>query len=311
LHFITVHKEQSSLQLLLLGQVDLKTDLVQSELDLERPFYLTATYMQSMLLALVWQPHPQRIYLAGFGGGRLPVVLHHHFSAAIVECSEIDANIVEVAQQFFGVRLDDRLQVAIQDARVYLAQQPAETCYDIIMIDVFLGNGYSPYSLATKEFYELCQAHLSPNGVVVLNVLETDAFYWSKLATIRHSFARVYLCPGQNGNTTILATNGQAIAKADAIAKAEWLDREYQFAFSLAERARELQPWDVWAASMVASTSLSMAQLEQAEVLSDTKPPSGYDDLLPSFATVFAKISSQEPCPCGSGKLFQDCHEVL
>ncbi|NET62050.1 MAG: hypothetical protein F6K47_39835, partial [Symploca sp. SIO2E6] len=47
---------------------------------------------------------------------------------------------------------------------------------------------------------------------------------------------------------------------------------------------------------------------EQLPILKDELPPVGYFDKLPAFNTVFAKVDPEHPCPCGSGKLFQDCH---
>ena len=135
-------------------------DWVQSILNLNDPIYLIFPYTQAMMLTLLWNSQPKKIYIAGFGGGSIPQVLHHYLPEVIIECTEVDANILSIAQNFFGVELNDRLRVKIQDGREYLEQKKCLDKYDIIMIDVAFGNGYMSYNLATQEFYQLCDRHL-------------------------------------------------------------------------------------------------------------------------------------------------------
>jgi spermidine synthase len=78
-HYVVVRKDQSHIKLALVEKVNLHTDLLQSVFDLNNPLHLVSEYTQAMLLGLVWQSQPQRIYIAGFGGGRIPLVLHHYF----------------------------------------------------------------------------------------------------------------------------------------------------------------------------------------------------------------------------------------
>ncbi|MGL5064725.1 MAG: spermidine synthase, partial [Microcoleus sp.] len=167
---IAVKKIQSMLLLLLADRATLTTNVAQSICNLNNPFKLIFPYARSVMLALIWQSHPKNIYIIGFGGGSIPQFLQHHFPEAAIECTDIDAKIVTVAQQFFGIQLDDRLQVTIQDGREYLAEQVASSKYDIIIVDAGFGSGYMPYRLATQEFYQLCKSRLSDSGVAVLHL---------------------------------------------------------------------------------------------------------------------------------------------
>jgi spermidine synthase len=300
LHFIFVEKVNNELRLVLLEQVNFTSNLVQSCLDLNAPLYLVSPYNQAAMLGLAWCREPQRIYMAGFGGGRIPLVLHHYFPKATIECTEIDPTLIEVATKYFGVELDERLKVACQDGRDYLAQCSQDIKYDLIFIDVFLGNGYFPYSLTTKEFYELCQSHLSPEGVVVVNLINKGSFYTEKVKTIQSVFKYIYLCPLDVGNRIIIGTNGTFIDEAELISRVQSLQQRHQFPFPFRDRALEVK--------MGSQLSEYMPDLEQAEILTDTSPPDQYFDDLPSFNTLFAKVGSDNPCPCGSGKEFQHCH---
>ena len=149
-HYVVVRKNRSQIKLSLVEKVNLHTDLLQSVFNFNNPLHLVSEYTQAMMLGLVWQNQPQRIYIAGFGGGRIPLVLHHYLPESAIDCADIDPIAIAAATQFFGVKLDSRLTVAIQDGREYLEQQNRDIQYDIIMTDVFFGNGYFPHRLATK-----------------------------------------------------------------------------------------------------------------------------------------------------------------
>ncbi|NET61194.1 MAG: spermine synthase, partial [Symploca sp. SIO2E6] len=285
-HFVMVDKAQSKIRLTLLRQDNFTSDLVQSELDLTNPLNFCSPYRQAMMLALLWQHTPNRIYIAGLGGGRIPLVLHHYFPEAIIECTDLDPTLIEVATRFFGLQLDEQMRVVIQDGRQYLQEQSLDILYDIIISDVALGSGYLPYRLATQEFYELCKAHLSAEGVVVVNLLQNDPFYLQKLKTIQAVFAQVYLCPLALGNTIAIATNSSFSKQSELIAQAQILQDQYQFAFSLIEKAMKLK--------MGWQTLSATPNWEQLPILKDELPPVGYFDKLPAFNTVFAKVDPRK-----------------
>lgn len=299
-HFIMVKKAKSLIQLALVGQVTLTSDLVQSELDFENPLNLVSRVSQAMMLSLAWNSNPKQIYIVGLGGGRIPLVLHHYLTNARIECTEIDPTLIDIATKFFGVQLDDRLRITVQDGREYLVEQNQETQYDLIFIDAMLGSGYSPYRLSTKDFYELCQTRLSREGVIIVNLLEIDRFYADKVKTIQSVFEQVYLSPVKGGNRIIIAHNGSPKEKSEIVFQSEVLEDKHQFLFPLVNWAREIK--------MGAELQNYVLNLDHAQILTDASPPTGYFDNLPSFNTVFAKVDGNHPCPCGSGQLFKNCH---
>jgi spermidine synthase len=248
----------------------LHTDLLQSVLDLNNPLHLVSEYTQAMLLGLVWQSQPQRIYIAGFGGGRIPLVLHHYLPETVIECADVDPIAIEAATQCFGVQLDDRLTVAIQDGREYLEQQNPDIQYDIIMTDVFFGNGYFPHRLATKEFYQLCEKRLSSEGVVLVNLLQRDEFYAEKIKTFQSVFSQVCVCPWKDINSVLIGSNSAILEKDEIVARAKSLQDGYQFSFPLTDRAREVK--------LGTELAEAVANLDRAQILHDDAPPVGYFD---------------------------------
>ena len=269
-HYVTVTKDRSQIKLSLIEKVNLHTDLLQSVFDLNNPLHLVSEYTQAMILALVWQNQPQRIYIAGFGGGRIPLILHHYLPETVIDCADIDPIAIEAATQCFGVKLDSRLTVAIQDGREYLEQQNPDSQYDIIMTDVFFGNGYFPHLLATKEFYQLCEKRLSSDGVVLVNLLQKDEFYAEKVKTLQSVFAQVCVCPWKDINSVLIGSNSAILEKDEIVARAKYLQDGHDFSFSLIDRALEVK----------VGTELfeAVPNLDKARVLTDDSPPTGYFD---------------------------------
>jgi spermidine synthase len=79
---------------------------------------------------------------------------------------EIDPKIVEVGREFFGMDLPN-LHVIIQDGRYGLAHSPRS--YQVISIDAYRPP-YIPWHLTTREFFGEVRDHLTPDGVVTINV---------------------------------------------------------------------------------------------------------------------------------------------
>src|SRR3990172_4770485 len=61
-----------------------------------------------------------------------------------------------------------RLRIAVQDGRIFLRRSDAK--YDLIVMDAYFAEGI-PFHLATKEFFELARAHLTPNGLIAANIV--------------------------------------------------------------------------------------------------------------------------------------------
>lgn len=267
---IAVKKINSVLLLLLADRETLITNVAQSILDLNNPLNLIFPYSRAVLLALVWKTLPKKIYVIGFGGGTLPRFFHHYFANAIVECTDIDQKVVEVAQKFFGIQFDDRLKVAIQDGREYLAQQNSTVKNDIIIVDAGFGSGYMPYRLVTQEFYQLCKTRLSSAGVLVVHLFHKQEFNAAAVKTIQTVFAQVYICNLETGNSIVIATNAPDLAKNEIFLKAELIQDFHNLEFSLIEMSLELKK--------VAQLPEWVKNWETLPIFTDAEIPAGYWD---------------------------------
>lgn len=271
---VVVLKDDGALFLyFLVGQEE-----VQSRMQLDAPLHLWSPYSQFAMLSLLWQPQPQRVFIIGLGGGRIPLYLHHVLSKAEILCAEIDADVIEAAGSF-GFMPDARLKAQHEEGRALLAKQ-ADGSLDILMMDAFEGLGGSPRALSTVEFYALCRQKLSPQGVMVVNMLPDDPLLEVKKRTLLSCFPEVYHAVEQErGNCVMLAMHSASgLSREDMQARARRISEDYAFTFPLREHAAVIEREQV---------------LEMGPgLLHDPAPKQGRND----------------PCACGSGLKFKKCH---
>jgi spermidine synthase len=215
------------------------TAAIMSEIDLLDPLNLLFGYNRAFILTLIWQPQPQRIFMLGFAGGRVPAVLHHYLPAAQIDVAEIDPDVVDVAREYFGVTLDHRLQVIFGDGRATLEQE--ESHYDMIFVDAFVGAGQTPPHLATFEFYTLCRERLSEGGVVSVNLCNHGPQYRAQIDTFRAVFDKVYLIDYETA--LVMYGTSQTLLTVEAIVeKTAALLGTHDFHFPLLNYAHRIIP---------------------------------------------------------------------
>ncbi|MDZ7318801.1 MAG: fused MFS/spermidine synthase [candidate division KSB1 bacterium] len=153
--------------------------------------------------------HTGSLLLIGLGGGS--IANSYSMAGWKVAAVEIDPVVTKIATQYFGFRKGD-CQVFHADGRQFLRSHHEK--YDLIIMDAF-GSGSIPFHLVTKQFFELVQQHLQPNGVFAINV---QSIGWeSKLvqavaATLKSLFHEVIALPLHEppnvlGNVILIAAN--------------------------------------------------------------------------------------------------------
>ncbi|MBY0110637.1 fused MFS/spermidine synthase [Patescibacteria group bacterium] len=116
---------------------------------------------------------------------------------------EIDPGMTEVAETYFGFVPENfpSLSIAHADARRFLVEH--EQDYDLIFMDVFNASSNTPYHLTTTEMFTLLSERVTPEGVVMVNLISpleggAGAFASSMLATARTAFPYVELYAQDN-----------------------------------------------------------------------------------------------------------------
>jgi spermidine synthase len=147
--------------------------LVHSYADLEDPAHLEYGYLRTFNDVITWtaQQRPMfRLLFIGGGGYTLPRLVDTLYPDAQVDVVEIDPAVTRVARRFFGLERDAAIRTINADAR-WFAMQGGSGPYDVIFIDAF--NDLSvPYHLTTRELTSQLKKLLTPNGALVVNVID-------------------------------------------------------------------------------------------------------------------------------------------
>lgn len=141
-------------------------------------------------LARAYRPDLRSALVLGLGAGIVPMQLAREGVA--VEAVEIDPASLAAASRYFG--FDGALvRVHLADARTHLKRCGRR--YDVVVVDLFHGDGTPDY-LLTRDFFRDLRGCLEPRGIAVFNTfadLEQPAVYAHLLATLRSELQHIVL----------------------------------------------------------------------------------------------------------------------
>jgi spermidine synthase len=174
-------------------------------------------YTDYFNMAFLFNPEAERVLFIGGGGFSGPKQFLEYYPNVTVDVVEIDPDVVAVAREHFGVTEDPRLRVFVMDGRTFLREAGT---YDVVVLDAY-SKAYVPFHLLTREFFEALDEHLSPDGVVVSNLIssligDTSELLKAEVATITGVLPQVYLFPtksrqlSQIQNINLIATKAPA-----------------------------------------------------------------------------------------------------
>jgi len=108
----------------------------------------------------------QRVGIVGLAAGTAARQATAVYGDIPIDGWEIDPVIVEVGRQYFGMTMPN-LNVFIEDGRYGLEHSPEK--YDILAVDAYRPP-YIPPHMTTREFFEIAASHLTPRGILAINV---------------------------------------------------------------------------------------------------------------------------------------------
>ena len=141
---------------------------LQSAMNLKDPTALRLIYSRYTSLGFAFRPDAKKMLIIGLGGGSIPKKLQKEFPSLEVDVVEIDPEVIQMAKNHFNVRDGKNLRLHAQDGRLFLNRTTHQ--YDIILIDAYYSDAM-PFHLATREFFELAQRKLTPNGIIIANLI--------------------------------------------------------------------------------------------------------------------------------------------
>jgi spermidine synthase len=176
-----------------------------------RPWsYLTGGYWDDpLVLPLAGETGvPRRIAILGDAAGTVARAYGHYFPSTRVDAVELDGELTAIGRRYFDLH-GPRLHAYTADARPWLAA--SNTRYDAILLDAYR-QPYIPFYLLTREFFTLVRSHLSPGGVLIINVghiPRDDVLEQVVSATLRAVFPNVTRDVVSNTNSLVVASTNR------------------------------------------------------------------------------------------------------
>jgi spermidine synthase len=172
--------------------------------------WLTGDYWDEMLvLPLATGRAPGSVAILGNAAGTTARAYGHYFPRARVDGVEIDEALTDVGRRLFDLR-GPRLHVHTADARPFLRRSSRR--WDVIVVDAYR-QPYIPFYLATREFFGEVRDHLTPRGVVLINVGHpsgSDQLEKVLSATMGEVFGTVLRDAVKSTNTVLVGTDATA-----------------------------------------------------------------------------------------------------
>lgn len=144
----------------------------QSSLLLSNPDKLELSYVRAMTSWQLFKPIlDDDALLIGLGGGSLTKHTLQNFPDCRLRVIEYRKSVVKIARSHFGLPLDPRLKIIIDDGGAYIRQRTeahAES-YGLLLIDAFDHENMAA-SIANQEFFDACKAVLKKDGLLVINL---------------------------------------------------------------------------------------------------------------------------------------------
>ncbi|WP_135829167.1 spermidine synthase [Halorussus halobius] len=156
-----------------------------------------------------------RVLFVGGGGFTGPKHFVSEYENVTVDVAEIDPEVIDAAERYFGVEESERLNIHNEGGRQFLEDTDHE--YDLVVLDAYKRDKV-PFQLTTEEFMRLVDDRLSEEGMLMANVISApdgpaSQFYRAEYKTISQVFPNVYAFPTADvsaiQNVEVVATKAE------------------------------------------------------------------------------------------------------
>jgi spermidine synthase len=155
----------------------------QSSMRLQDPNGLELNYVRAMMSWLFFKEAPENALVIGLGGGSLTKYLLHHYADIQITVVEYRKSVVKIARSHFGLPLDPRLKIIVDDGGDFLRKRSESLAntYQLLFLDAFDHEGMAE-SVRCEAFFDACQSVLTSDGIMVLNLWGTDKALFEQVA---------------------------------------------------------------------------------------------------------------------------------
>lgn len=144
----------------------------QSSMAISQPNKLELSYVRAMTAWQLFKPDlEQEALLIGLGGGSLTKYLWQQFPNCKLNIIEFRPAVVKVARSHFGLPIDHRLKIIIDDGGLYVQQRITthKARYELLAIDAFDAKDIAA-SVISEDFFLACRTVLTNDGILVMNL---------------------------------------------------------------------------------------------------------------------------------------------
>lgn len=138
-------------------------------LDSDDPTDLVYDYTRYYSLYKIFNPNVRNALVIGGGAYSVPKALLRELPTARVDVVDIEPPLFSLARQYFKAPETAQLHSYVEDGRRFL--RDTDRKYDLIFSDVYYSFFSVPPHFGTKEFFELAKDRLSPNGILIANMV--------------------------------------------------------------------------------------------------------------------------------------------
>jgi hypothetical protein len=173
-----------------------------SYIDLADPSHLEFDYLRWMRIVLR-VAGAQRILHIGGGACALARALAAEYRAGRQEVCEVDADVLAIAREHFGLRRTPGLRVRHAEGRAFLARQP-DAGWDAVAIDAFVTATVPRHLISVEATTEM--ARVAPLALV--NVLDDRAAreVHAVAAGLGRAYPSVWALGARAGNTILVGS---------------------------------------------------------------------------------------------------------
>jgi len=254
-------------------------------LDSEDPTDLVYDYTRYYSLYKIFNPRPKNALVIGGGAYSVPKALLHDLPDATVDVADIEPSLFFLAKSYFKVPESPRLHNYVEDGRRFLRDSPKK--YDLIFSDVYYSFFSVPPQFATKEFFAIAKEKLSPNGILVANMIgdlsrQQPSLIMAEIKTFQAVFPNSYFFavawPEKTDSQNVMLVGYNSDTPIDLNSPAILADRDPLIRFLSSKlidvgRRFELSPYPVLTDNFSPVEFLTAQVLRRA--FADSKPVDG------------------------------------
>lgn len=221
-------------------------EVYETRINLRYPAELQFPYLKYLFTSYLFRDPQQEVLIVGLGGGAMVHFLRVCDPQLRIDVVEIDPLVVKLADEFFGVRSGENVNIVTGDGLEFIANAPKQ--YDVIYLDAFLKPSAEtdasgvPLALRTRQFYEQLQTKLKPGGVAAFNINPHPQAN-EDVRAIAATFPQAYEFPLPQGTGVVLiaSTDAKRVTRGTLIERARPLDDRFETSIRFQEMARRVR----------------------------------------------------------------------